>query len=75
MLKYKCEHCQHTVDVPEGKNGGSLAEKMYVDCPECVTRVGMRKVGKFDTVCIKRCGGKDSLSKWEEIFHRPKGAF
>ncbi|MCK5644875.1 MAG: hypothetical protein KAJ19_29010 [Gammaproteobacteria bacterium] len=72
MHKYICEHCKHTVEFPKGKNGGSEAGKMYQDCAACNTKVGMRKVCKFDSVSIFRCGGKDSLSKWEEIFHRPR---
>lgn len=29
-------------------------------------------VAVLKSICIKKCGGKDKLSKWEEILHRPK---
>lgn len=47
-------------------------------CPHCsklmlpVAHIETDDEHVYKSICIKKCGGKDSLSKWEEIFHRPK---
>lgn len=45
------------------------------ECPECGT-LAERKVSApilIDPQGIFKCGGKDTLSKWEEINNRPRG--
>lgn len=47
-----------------------------VECVHCGKTAVRKVVVAIDTdpqgLC--RCGGKDSLSKWEEIKHRPRGS-
>lgn len=68
--EYYCPSCFHT----EKHEEKSLDHR--VECPTC--GAAKLKPSHYVTVigqCIKRCGGKDKLSKWEEILHRPRGKF
>lgn len=66
--EYYCSKCYHT-------EPHDTVDKSYeTQCPSCVEGI-MRPNYKLDVspMSINRCGGKESLSTWEEILHRPRG--
>ena len=63
---YICETCGHEdeVDTPH----------MYIDCPECTTTVGMKKVTAYQSVNIKKFGSGDNpmSTVYAQNYYRPR---
>ena len=71
--EYYCASCGHTEQVEQTMRNGEVRYWQYHDCSNCGEKYGMVIVPEFNGQAICKCGGKDSLSVWEEILHRPKG--
>ncbi len=64
---YVCTNCTNIEEFRPNKVGHY---KQYHDCKVCGTRNGLKFHPIFNTQGIFKCGGKNALSRWEEIYHR-----
>lgn len=72
MREYICDHCGHKEEHTEDEVGN----KMYIDCPSCGVRVGMRfSNGAYENLNIRKFGSDSAPSKWEQVRNRPRGGF
>ena len=62
-----CQKCWHTTK-PENTDDETCECRV---CRGTAERMVVRPIS-IDPQGIFKCGGKDSLSTWEEIYHRPK---
>jgi DNA-directed RNA polymerase subunit RPC12/RpoP len=64
---YKCVDCGHaeTVSVPDDWK----EQRMYLPCPDCGNRVGMKMVIDCGSH-IQKYGNQKGMSTWEEIKNR-----
>lgn len=66
---YKCQHCGHDAVVQQPDDWKQ--QRMYLDCPSCGERVGMKMQVNVGAN-IQKFGNQKGITTYEEIFNRPR---